>query len=330
MRFKKEPKNILIISLSNIGDVFLTAPVVSAVRNAFPAAAVSLLVGPGAKEVFLDDPRLKEIIPYDKNGSFLEKFRFVRSLREKHFDLVIDLRHSLFALLLGIPHTPLFRRAPRALLHKMDQHLWKLKVLGIPVDPWQEEPLWIDPKSEEKIRTLLGDFGIPPQGPFILLSPGSKSELKRWKASSFGELADRLRREKGFPLIFIGDENDKPFVKTVASFMREPFHSLVGETSLPDLVPLIRNSKLLVTNDSASLHIASLVGTPTVAIFGPTDPRKYGPRAGKQRTVRKTLFCSPCEKARCPYHHECMEELPIEEVYQACCELLGTLSDSSP
>ena len=125
------------------------------------------------------------------------------------------------------------------------------------------------------------------------------------------------------PLIFIGEESDRPFVETVTSFMREPFHSLVGRTALPDLVALIRASKLVVTNDSASLHIASLVGTPTVAIFGPTAPRKYGPRAEKHRVVRKDLFCSPCEKARCPYHHECMEELPAGEVYQACCELLA-------
>ena len=323
MRFKKDPERILIITLSNIGDVYLTAPVVNAVWKAFPRARLSVLVGVGAKEVFLDDPRLREIIPYDKRASLREKFRWMRSLRKKKFDLVVDLRDSLIPFFIGAPHhTPLFARLPRNVLHKMDQHLWKLKAMGIPVEGAEVKPLWVRPESEEKIRKCLRGFGIPMGDPFILVSPGSKSDLKRWRASSFSKLSDRLRREKEFPLIFIGEESDKPFVKMVTSFMEEPFHSLVGETSLPDLVALIRASRLLVTNDSASLHIASLLGIPTVAIFGPTDPKKYGPRSEAHRVVRKDLFCSPCEKAECPYHHECMEELPMEEVYQACLKLL--------
>ena len=323
MRFKKNPERILIITLSNIGDVYLTLPVVSAVRKAFPSAQLSLLGGAGAKDVFLDDPRLQDIISYDKKAPFREKFRLVKSLREKKFDLAVDLRSSLFPVLIGAAHhTPLFTKPPRTLLHKMDQHLWKLKTVGVPIEGAQEQSLWIRPKSEEKIRTLLRGFGIQPGDPFILLSPGSKSDLKRWRATSFSELSDRLHKGKKFPLIFIGEKSDEPFIKTVTSSMKEPFHSLVGETPLPDLAALIRSARLLVTNDSASLHIASLLGTPTVAIFGPTDPKKYGPRSEAHRVVRKDLFCSPCEKAQCPYHHECMEELPTDEVYQACLELL--------
>ena len=325
MRLKNDRcKRILIITLSNIGDVFLTAPVVHVIRSAFPAAEISLLVGEGAKEVFGGDPRLQEIFPYDKKASLREKWRFLQSLRERQFDLVVDLRNSLFPVLLGVPyHTPLFRQAPREILHKMDRHLWKVGAIGVPVEEWQgRDVLWIRPDSEEKVGKWLGAFGIRKNDPFILLSPGSKSELKRWKASAFTALSDRLRRDEKTPVIFIGEKSDVPFVKNITSLMKEPFHSLVGETSLTDLVALIRAATLLVTNDSASLHIASLVGTPTVAIFGPTDPKKYGPRSERNRVVRKELFCSPCEKARCPYHHECMELLPSEEVYQACSELL--------
>ena len=323
MQSKKNPERILIVTLSNVGDVYLTAPVVNAVWRAYPLAKMSLVVGVGAQEVFRDDPRLQEIIPYDKRSSFLEKCRLVASLRRKKFDLVIDLRNSLFPLLIGAPRqTSLLTQPPRDLSHRMDRHLWKLKEVGIATDGSQEKPLWVRPESEEKMRKVLRGFGVKMENPFVLVSAGSKSELKRWKAASFSKLCDRLHREKEFPLIFIGEEADKPFVKKVTSVMREPFHSLVGETSLPDLVALIRTARLLVTNDSASLHIASLLGTPTVAIFGPTDPKKYGPRSERHRVVRKDLFCAPCEKARCPYHHECMNELPVEEVYRACLDLL--------
>lgn len=323
-RFKGNPERILIVSLSNVGDVYLTAPVVSVVRKRFPSAEVTLLVGPAAKEVFKEDPRLQEIVAYDKKAPFSEKWRFVRSLRKRKFDLVVDLRNTLFPLLLGVPiHTRLFSQAPPLhLLHKMDRHLWKLTSLGIPVDGWQEEVLYIQPASEEGSRKLLDRLGLRGKEPFVLMSAGSKSLLKRWRASSYAELSDRLQKEKALPVVFIGEKNDTPFVDTIATFAKGRFRSLVGQTSLPDLVALIRSAKLLVTNDSASLHIASLLGTPTVALFGPTDPRKYGPRSAKSRVVRKALFCSPCEKAECPYHHECMEELSSEEVYQACCEIL--------
>ena len=326
MRLNKNLKRILIVSLSNVGDAFLTVPVVHHVKEAYPAAEVTLLVGEGAKDVFWGDPRLEEVVTYDKRASLWEKWRFVRSLRKKKFELVIDLRNTLFPILLGVPfHTPILKQAPRNLIHKMDRHLWKLDCVGIPVRDWRDGMLWIEPKAEKRIQKRLEAFGLRPEEPFVLLSPGSKSDLKRWKASSFAALSDRLHSEKKLPVLFTGGENDRVFMDTIARFLNHPFHSLVGQTSIPELVVLIRTAKLLVTNDNATLHIASLLGTPTVAIFGPTDPRKYGPRADRHRVARKELFCSPCEKARCPYHHECMEELPSEEVYQACCELLDPL-----
>jgi len=324
MRLKKdESKRILIVSLSNIGDILLTVPVVGSVLRAFPSAEVSLLVGRAVGDLFSQDPRLREVVFYDKESTLREKWRLIRSLREKKFDLVVDLRNSLFPLLIGAPHrTQLFTQAPPGLLHKMDRHLWKLKELGIPTDGWQKERFWIPPGSEERVRKVLSTFGLRLEDPFIVLSPGSKSDLKQWRSLGFIELSNRLLEKKKFPLLFVGDEFDRSVVEAITASVRGPFHSLVGQTSLSELAVLIRHAKLLITHDSAPLHMGSLFGTPTVAIFGPTDPRKYGPRGERSRVVRKELFCSPCEKARCPYHHECMEDLKAEEVYQACRTLL--------
>ncbi|MFH1857356.1 MAG: hypothetical protein ABH845_00410, partial [Candidatus Omnitrophota bacterium] len=132
MPFKGNPERILVVSLSNVGDVFLTAPVVRELRRAFPAAALHLVVGKGTKEIFEGDPRLRGIMEYDKKAPLREKWRFVQSLRQKRFDFVVDLRHTLLPLLLGVRfHTPLFARPPRRLLHQMDRHLWQLETLGI-------------------------------------------------------------------------------------------------------------------------------------------------------------------------------------------------------
>ncbi|MBI4435920.1 MAG: glycosyltransferase family 9 protein [Candidatus Omnitrophica bacterium] len=324
MRLKEDDlKRILIISLSNIGDMLLTLPVLGSLRRAFPSAEVSLLVGRAGGDLFLQDPRLREVILYDKEASLREKWDLIRSLRKKRFDLVVDLRNSLFPLFIGAPHhTRLFTQAPSELRHKIDRHLWKLNALGIPTDGWRKENLWIPSGVEDQMRNKLSPLGVRLEDPFIVVSPGSKSDLKRWRTAGFRELSDRLLREKRMPLLFVGDPQDRAAVETITASLQGPVHSLVGQTSLLDLAVLIREAKLLITNDSAPLHVATLLGTPTVAIFGPTDPKKYGPRSPRSEVVRKELFCSPCEKAQCPYHHECMEELEAEEVYQACCKLL--------
>ncbi len=323
MPLKRTPERVLIVSLSNVGDAFLTAPVVHAVRNAFPKAALSVLVGAQAEAVFRGDPRLEEVIVYDKRASLREKWGFIRELRKKRFDGVIDLRHSLFPILVGASwRTPLLSKPPRDLLHRMDRHLWQAERLGLAVNHPKKEILWIQPEAESAMKKELQSQGLRLTDPFILFSPGSKSTLKRWNSSGFARLADRLYETKRLPPLFVGEAFDAPFVESIIQKMKSPSFSLAGRTSVPEAVVLVQKARLLVTNDNAALHMASLLDTPTVAIFGPTDPKKYGPRSARSRVVRKDLFCSPCEKAECPYHHECMEELPVEEVYQACSELL--------
>jgi len=323
MPLKKENcKRILVISLSNVGDVFLTIPVIRLVQKAFPTSTISVLVGEKAKDVFTGERALEEIIPYNKNISLWDKAKFIQKLRQKKFDLVVDLRHSLFPFFIGAPyHTPLFYQIPKD-LHRMDQHLWKLGTLGIPIGEWREQSLWGDPESEARVEKRLGEIGIREKDPFVVFSPGSKTWIKQWKASSYAELSDRLYQDKKIPTVFVGEAMNLPLLEKIVSEMQSPYHSWVGKTSLSELVALIRRATLLVTNDSAALHIGSLLNVSTVALFGPTDPKKYGPRSDRHRLVRKELFCSPCEKAQCPYHHECMEQLSTEEVYRACCELL--------
>lgn len=322
MRLPKERiHKILVVTLSNVGDCLLTLPVFRALRTRFPSTKISVVVGQRGKEIFLNDPRLEGVFVYDKTGSFAEKLRFVLGLRRRRFDLVVDLRDSLFPLLVGAPsRTPLFHR-PSA-LHRLDRHLERLSPLGLSGDGWGKEDLWIGPEAQRRMEALLEAKGVPKKNSFVVVSPGSRSDLKRWGEKSYALLCERLILEKRLPVLFVGESSDRKTVDAVTSYLKEKTVSLVGETSIAELALLLQWAHLLVTNDSATLHLGTLVGCPTVALFGPTDPRKYGPRGEKTAVVRRELFCSPCELAHCPYHHECMEELSVEEVYQACCHLL--------
>ena len=324
MRLPKENiHRILVITLSNVGDCLLTLPAFRALRTHFPSAKVSVVVGERGKDIFLNDPRCEEVFVYNKNASLKQKIQLVLELRKRRFDLTVDLRDSLFAIFAGSRYrTPLFHR--RLAPHRFDRHLERLKPLGLSADGWDKEDLWIRPEALKRMENLLAAKGVSKKHPFVVVSPGSRSDLKRWGEKSYAILCGKLIREKGLPVLFVGEPSDGKVVDTVTSTLKERTASLVGETSIEELAVVLQWAGCLVANDSATLHAATLVGCPTVAIFGTTDPKKYGPRGEKSAVVRKELFCSPCELAQCPYHHECMEELSVEEVYQACCRILGS------
>ena len=156
----------------------------------------------------------------------------------------------------------------------------------------------------------------------IAIAPGARSHIKRWRADGFAAVADRLAAEQGAATVFTGEAEERPVIEEIVSKMQTRPRSVVGQTTLQDLAALLRRCAALVTNDSATLHLAGLVGTPTVAIFGPTDPRKYGPRGPRDVVLQRQLDCVPCEKALCRYHHECMRFLEPWEVYGAVVRVL--------
>ena len=162
------------------------------------------------------------------------------------------------------------------------------------------------------------------EDPFLVIAPGARSDIKRWPSQRFRTLAKRLYTTYGLPIVLVGDRNEIAVSDSVALEGGSYIINLCGETSVQELAVLIHHALLVITNDSASLHLADLQNQAVVAIFGPTSDRRYGPRGARSKTVRKQLFCSPCEMAQCKYHHECMDELDEKEVLDACRTFLPT------
>ena len=115
--------------------------------------------------------------------------------------------------------------------------------------------------------------------------------------------------EDGTRVALIGDVRDAEDAAAVKKLMVSTVTDLTGKTDVEELVGAIASAALLITNDSAPLHIADSLKVPTLAIFGPTDPGKYGPKFPRSLAVSGAIFCSPCEKAQCRFHHECLEQL---------------------
>lgn len=316
-------KKILVVTLSNIGDVILTLPVIGALRDDFRGAIIDVVTGPRAREIFEKDPRVDKAYIYDKASSWVSKIKFLWELRRNRYDILVDLRNSLFGLFVGARfcNKPAKSSPPTGIKHKTDEHLERIKELGISAE-FKPYPVWIESADAERARILLRDKGISDSDEMICVSPGAKSHIKRWSEGGFAKTCDLLAEVFKGKIVFVGDAADKEICQRIINRMRSYAVSVAGLTNLRELAWAIKRSQLLITNDSAPLHIAGSVGTPVVAIFGPTDSRRYGPRQGAGVAVFAKLHCSPCEVALCRYNLECMKAVTAEQVFDAARDIL--------
>ena len=178
-------------------------------------------------------------------------------------------------------------------------------------------------KDQAHVQTLCRRWQLTDGQPLVVICPGARSHIKRWTVEGFAQVADRLIREQRAQVVFSGEPDEEEVVDAIRRSMRSKAHSAVGLITVRQLSVLMRRAQLAITNDSASLHMASICAVPTVAIFGPTDDTKYGPTSPHHRVIRRRLFCAPCEQPLCRFSHECMRFVSAEEVFRAAEELLS-------
>ena len=307
---------VLIISLSNLGDAILTYPAIQSLWNTYPQAQFHVVVSARTKELFAGDSRFARIWVWEKSVPFWNKAAVVLQLFAARFDLVVDFRHSIISILLCAKRTPLVRPSPQA-MHRAQTHLELLRSLKIPIS---DVPVKLPFGSVEEAQV---SRWLEPGRPCIVISPGSRSHLKRWREDRFAEVADRLAVEHQAQIVLVGSAEEMPIAEKVHSLMKQPALNVAGQTTVRQLFALLSKARLCVTNDSACLHAADAMGIPTLAIFGPSDEKKYGPRGFHSAVARKNLVCAPCELALCPYGHECMRRLETAEVYDAAVKMLN-------
>lgn len=310
-----EVNRILVITLSNIGDIILTTPVIGALAKTFPDARLDVMVGPNGKEIFEKDPNIFKVIIYDKHMPMTDKARLQMKLKKLRYDLVVDIRNTIFPLLISPKcRTATIQKFPHHILHSKKKHLYRLKSVGV---DRMDEPSYIHitKDDEEYVDKILKEYAIPE--PIVVISPGAKSHIKRWTAEGFAEVADRLIVECKASVVFVGAKEDEAIVSDIIAKMKNKPYNLVDKTSIRQLASLIKRSKVLVTNDSAPLHLGNAVGAKVVAIFGPTDPRKYGPTGEFDVVINEKLSCAPCEEAECAHNYECMRSIAPDAVFDA-------------
>lgn len=322
---------ILFITLSNIGDVILSLPALDSLLSAYPKAEITVLCGERAMGLFADNFYLKRCIVYDSSKGFGQKLRIFLELKKEVFDLFVDLRNSALPLLLKARHKtyPWFNASAKV-AHMRARHLYKVQKFAwsVPLDRTSflfRKSLYISDKDRKVISDILEyEAGLSSEDKFIVVGVGARSHIKRWPADKFAPLCAQLIEEFKIKVILAGDESDRQACAAVEKLIQQPVVNLCGKTSLKSLAALIERAQLVISNDSAIMHLASYLDRPTLAIFGPTDYKKYGPWSGRSEVVHSSLGCSPCEVAQCKLGDtlKCMKDIGVEEVYAAAKRLL--------
>ncbi|MCX5710356.1 MAG: lipopolysaccharide heptosyltransferase II [Candidatus Omnitrophica bacterium] len=322
----KKINKILFITLSNIGDAILTLPALDSLMLEYPAADIYVMCAERPKELFENNPRIKKVIIFDKHAGIKSNIKLFNSLRKERFDLVVDLRNTFFGAALPARYrtSPLLSM-PKSISHMKDKHLWKIKNQKAEIKYKAEaKSLYISPKDEERIGKILKENNIAHNDAFIVIAPGARSSIKRWPKEKFAQLASLLGKDFGSKIALVGDKADVEASRYIKEASGLDILDLTGKTTLMELAALIKKSRLLVTNDSAILHLASYLNVPVLAVFGPTNENKYGPWSAESSVVRKFIYCRPCEKAACKSGSlKCLELIRVDDVYHAAKGLLA-------
>jgi len=316
-------ESILFITLSNLGDIILTTPVLEKLHDEFPGAKVDVITGIAGQDIFRDHPAVREVITLKRRKSFMERISELIVLRHKKYDLAVDLKNSLVPYLVGAKfHSKLSLGSNSSILHKKEEHLSKLISMGI--DNVRKTRFFM-PVTDDERNNVNRILGAEDKRKVVVVNPGAKSHLKRWGNVKYAEVINKLVSGVDCRVFITGDENDREVIEQVALFVKVPVMNLCGKTSIGELAELMRKASLVITNDSAPLHVASAVGAPTIAIFGPSDDRRYGPLSNRSRVIKPKVACRPCGRALCNIGpvEGCIDQIEAEEVLEIAKEMLS-------
>jgi 3-deoxy-D-manno-octulosonic-acid transferase/heptosyltransferase-1 len=351
--------NILIVKLSALGDVTHTLPALTALRRAHPGARIDWLIEEAAAPIVEGHVALDRALVWSRR-KFTRALRswrigeagrilgsFVRELRATRYDLVIDfqalLKSGIWVFLARARRKAGFGRgmdrsegsyiflseripAVSMEIHALDRGLMLLEALGVRRGP-VEYDFPISQGARDQVGELLGvdRRGGCPEGAaappaLIAMHPMTRWPTKLWTAEAFASTADALM-ERGHRVVFTGALQDSGALDAIVGRLRRPALRLDGRLDLKGLAALFERSNVVVSTDTGPMHIAAAVGTPVVALFGPTAPNRTGPHGPGHVVLRAGMACSPCFSRRCERPAAepmaCMHRIPPASVVEA-------------
>ncbi len=334
-------KNILIFKISSLGDIILVSPSIRAIRKRFPSACIKILVDVRFREVLDNCPYVDEVLTcdFENRDSGTGFLRLAGRLRREVFDMSVDFQNNrkshLLAFLGAIPKRYGFnngklsfllnRKAvlPAADKGPVEHQGYVLSLMGI-TEPDKKLEVWPAADGRSWAEEFLKNSWLKEQQELIAvsLSASKRWKTKNWPLSSMIKLTEMLALSRGARVVLLGTEEEHALAAEFVKKTKAKPINAVGKTNVSRFTGLIERCDALVTGDSAPMHVAAAVGTPFVALFGPTNPLRHLGPAKNRKVIHKQLKCAPCYKPSCFRGVWCMRSITPEEVFDAVVEVL--------
>jgi ADP-heptose:LPS heptosyltransferase len=344
------PRRIAVFRALQLGDLLCAVPALRALRHAWPEARITLIGLPWAKDFvaripYLDDfllfpgfPGLPETTP---NLSAIPEF--LSKARACEFDLAIQMHGSgeltnPIVAMLGARHTAGFvtpkgwcMEPTRYLewpehLHELRRLLALAEFIGAPPRGEHIE-LPLHDSEALAFEDLQDEFDLQ-AGTYVCIHPGARLPSRRWLPERFATVADWIA-DQGFQVVLTGMADEAGIAETVKAHMNTPVIDLVGRTSLGTLAAIVRDARLVISNDTGISHVAAALEAPSVVICCGADPNRWQPLdAALHPVIWADTHCRPCSHVRCPTAHECATGVSATQVIDAAIALLDQTASS--
>jgi heptosyltransferase-2 len=343
---------ILIRGTNWVGDAVISIPAMREIRRIFPEAHISLLVRPWVRDIYSAVDFVDEVLDYDKKGVHRGRQggrRLIAELRNRRFNLAILLQNAFEAAFIawkaGIPHRIGYARDGRSLflthacridpelrsVHQAYYYIGILSDMGwLPQRMWERDDyrlsIQVAVRDEDSIaaQEILRCAGIQPEDTIIGVNPGAYyGPAKRWLPDRYAAVLDNLAGRSGTKIVIFGSPEDLRAAEEVAAGMNHPPVILAGRTTLGQLMGLIQQCRLLITNDSGPMHLAAALNVPQLAIFGSTSEIATGPLSPHAVVIKHPVDCNPCFLRECPTDFRCMTCISVERVVEEAERMLS-------
>jgi len=280
---QRDTNKILLITLSNIGDAVMTTPVLEALHDTYPLAAIDIVTDARASRLFTHGSFGGRVVLKDKQAGWRGTAALLRQLRGTRYDLVVDLRTDGLTLLLHARQRLTRRGSRPSGYHAVERHFGVISrhigTTDIPAMHIRLSAAELDFASEQL-------SGLPGQR-WLALGPGARWQPKCWPVQCFRALLDQLQAEFD-AVILLGDRTEMSACRDIEDSLPLPGINLAGNTDLLQAAAILAQSQLFMGNDSGLGHIAAAAGTPTVTVFGPGDPARYHPWHPQARWIQSS------------------------------------------
>lgn len=343
-------KKILVVRFSSLGDIILLTPIFREIKKRFPEAEIDFLTSTTFSSICQNNPHINSILQYDRNDETKERSRISDLIRQNDYDLVLDAHCSLRSrhlLYKSFGSRYWFSNK----FKKIDKRSWKRNLLlKIKVNLLKEAisqreaycrlldsacsdhnynlatELFPSENDHLRVNDILHQFGLDGK-PLVAIGPSASFIGKSWPKERYLELADHLYKS-GYHIILVGANSDSE-PKWIEDNANMQIFNAAGLFNFLETAAMVEKCSLAISNDSAVVHFAEAMGTPSISIFGPTSREfGYGPFLENSQLIDIDLPCRPCSrngKGKChnAVQRQCLVEIPVSRVFNSALNILA-------